>query len=166
MKYFIIKGSDEVNNLIVELISDVDLYTINQVINHGYYGSGPEKIEDIFDEYSGRDDYFVCFNNLNFDMLYSIPDVYVFDIAKVEGNSYRRPGRFIVNDIKMNLKKVEIIFELPEDEFNSFNKFIEEIKEDTNEEFANLLKDKFIENKYKVKLICIKEIERKSYSKR
>ena len=99
-------------------------------------------------------------------MLYSIPDVYVFDIAKVEGNSYRRPGRFIVNDIKMNLKKVEIIFELPEDEFNSFNKFIEEIKEDTNEEFANLLKDKFIENKYKVKLICIKEIERKSYSKR
>lgn len=45
MKYFVIKGSDEVNNLIVELISDVDLYTINQVINHGYYGSDlPENI--------------------------------------------------------------------------------------------------------------------------
>lgn len=127
---------------------------------------GSEKVEDIFDEHSGRDDYYVSFSNLNFDMLYSIPEVYVFDIAGGKDNNYFNPGQFIVKDVKTNLEKLEIIFELPEDGVDLFNDFIEEIKEETNEEFVNLLKDKFIKNNYRVKLICTKKSKRKSYSNR
>ena len=46
-KYFRIKSSDYHNNLILELISDVDLYQINSVLNHQYTstdGSLPETI--------------------------------------------------------------------------------------------------------------------------
>lgn len=46
-KYFRIKSSDNHNNLILELISDVDLYQINSVLNHQYIstdGSLPETI--------------------------------------------------------------------------------------------------------------------------
>ena len=46
-EYFRIKSSDNHNNLILELISDVDLYQINSVLNHQYIstdGSLPETI--------------------------------------------------------------------------------------------------------------------------
>ena len=47
-KYFRIKSSDNYNNAILELISDVDLYTINQVLNHQYISTDDSLPEMIY----------------------------------------------------------------------------------------------------------------------